>query len=100
MKRKLIWSFVALFAVCVFTARWEVGIPCDQCGKETIKRCLLARAAAGFDNGFLHQECVDQWCEEHPIQFDEEGCIIAAEPNRYIANPISWIFSLARHFLK
>ena len=79
MLRKVVWSFVALFAVFVFTARFELGIPCDQCGKTTVTRPLLARVVAGFDDGFLHYECVEQWCKEHPIRFDENGKIIPAE---------------------
>ena len=78
MVRKIAWSLTALFAVFVFTARHEVGVPCDQCDKTTVTRCLLARAVAGFDKGFLHYECVEKWCEEQPIKYDENGHIIPA----------------------
>ena len=79
MIRKVIWPLVALFAIAVFVARHEVEIPCDQCGKPTISRCLLARAVAGFDKGFLHHSCLQDWCDEHPIRFDKDGHIIRAK---------------------
>lgn len=79
MLRKIVWSLTALFAVAVFTARWDVHIPCEQCGEGTIHRPLLARAVAGFDTGFLHTTCVQDWCDEHPLRLDENGRIIPAE---------------------
>ena len=79
MTRKLVWGAVALFAVFVFTARFEVGIPCEQCGKDTVHRCLLARAVSGFDTGSLHVNCVQAWLDEHPLRFDENGRVILAD---------------------
>jgi hypothetical protein len=76
MKRKIIWSAVALLAIFTFAARWNVHVPCQQCGKTCIQEPLLARFAAHFDKGFLHLQCVDQYLKDHPIRLDEQGRII------------------------
>jgi len=74
--RKKVWLSVGLLTILTAILTWPVDIPCDQCGKRCMTEPVMARMVSGFDTGYLHFECVDQWCQEHPIQFDDEGHII------------------------
>ena len=92
---KTIWLTLFYTALLSIILNWPAAHKCQQCGKPAVWEGLLAHFTGNcysviyLGTGpvkMLHLQCLDDWLEANPLEFDEDGRLINVYDPRHSSN--------------
>ena len=74
--KKIMIILLFLLGFTYLAGIYKVDVGCEQCGITAHSESLLSRIVTGFEDNFLHLECVQAYLDDNPIERDDNGGII------------------------